>query len=259
MAVRKVNAFDANGNQVFITTLAELVKNAAGKTLENVEAGAQVNIIEKVKIGDSEVSVVNKTVTIPASYTKTEADEKYATKTELSAVPKFKIEVVEALPTSNIGAATIYLQKTGNETDNLYTEYIYVNSKWEKLGTQKLDLSGYQTKLSDAQLAAANSGVTAAKVSGYDTHVADNDIHVTTAARKAAVDSGITAAKVSKYDGYEATLNSKANSADVYTKTAADAAFAAKATSLAGYGIADAYTKSEIDSMALLRYQDIDE
>ena len=38
------------------------------------------------------------------------------------------------------------MKKTGDDTKNLYTEYIYVNSKWEQLGTQKLDLSGYLTK-----------------------------------------------------------------------------------------------------------------
>lgn len=70
----------------------------------------------------------------------------YATKSELSAIPKFAIAVVTDLPTSNISNTTIYLKKTGDDTQNLYTEYIYVNSKWEQLGTQKLDLSGYLTK-----------------------------------------------------------------------------------------------------------------
>lgn len=41
-------------------------------------------------------------------------------------------------------------------------------------------VSGKQDALSTAQLNAANSGITANKVSGYDAHVADTDIHVTT-------------------------------------------------------------------------------
>ena len=53
-----------------------------------------------------------------------------------------------------------------------------------------------------------------------------------TTAQLNAANSGITAAKVTKYDGYESTINGKA----------------AKATTLAGYGITDAYTKSETDS-----------
>lgn len=70
----------------------------------------------------------------------------YATKAEVSSIPKFAIQVVTELPTSNISNTTVYLLKTGSESNNLYTEYIYVNNAWEKLGTQAMDLSGYLTK-----------------------------------------------------------------------------------------------------------------
>ena len=46
-------------------------------------------------------------------------------------------------------------------------------------------VSGKQDALSSAQLNAANSGITSGKVSGYDTHVADTDIHVTTSDKSA--------------------------------------------------------------------------
>lgn len=46
-------------------------------------------------------------------------------------------------------------------------------------------LQGKQASLSAAQLNATNSGATAAKVSGYDTHVANSDIHVTAAQKTA--------------------------------------------------------------------------
>ena len=80
-------------------------------------------------------------------YTKTDIDGKIATiNNNISAIPKFAIEVVEDLPTSNISPTTIYIKKTSTtETGNLYTEYIYVNNVWEELGTQTLDLSGYTT------------------------------------------------------------------------------------------------------------------
>jgi hypothetical protein len=47
------------------------------------------------------------------------------------------------------------------------------------------------------------------------------------------------------------TLATKANAADVYTKTAMDTLLASKAddaTTLAGYGITDAYTQTEVDT-----------
>ena len=75
----------------------------------------------------------------------------YLTKVEieelLSLIPKFNIEVVQELPTSEISDTTVYLISSGDE-DNLYTEYIYVNGKWEILGIQAVDLTGY-AKLSD--------------------------------------------------------------------------------------------------------------
>ncbi len=64
----------------------------------------------------------------------------------ISAIPKFAISVVSELPTSGISTTTIYLLSSGSETNNVYTEYIYVGGKWEKLGEQKLDLSGYALK-----------------------------------------------------------------------------------------------------------------
>lgn len=75
---------------------------------------------------------------------------KYYTKAEtnelVSAIPKFAIAVVEALPTADISDTTVYLVKSGEETQNLYTEYIYVNDEWEELGKQTVDLTDYYTK-----------------------------------------------------------------------------------------------------------------
>ena len=64
----------------------------------------------------------------------------------VSAIPKFKIEVVTSLPTSNISETTVYLVKSGDDDSNLYTEYIRTGEKWEKLGTQTVDLTGYATE-----------------------------------------------------------------------------------------------------------------
>lgn len=76
--------------------------------------------------------------------------ESYYNKTEVdsmvSAIPKFAISVVDSLPTTDISNTTVYLVKSDDESNNLYTEYIYVGSDWEKLGEQKVDLADYYTK-----------------------------------------------------------------------------------------------------------------
>lgn len=81
-------------------------------------------------------------------YNKTETDNKITTlQNQISQIPKFEISVVSTLPTSNISTTTIYLvPSTNTETNNIYTEYIYTNNKWEIIGTQTLDLSGYALK-----------------------------------------------------------------------------------------------------------------
>lgn len=97
------------------------------------------------------------------TYTKTEVNEL------VSAIPKFSISVVSALPTSNISNTTIYLV-SGGEGSNLYTEYIYVNNKWEILGSQEVDLTGY-AKTSDIPTSLKNPKAltfTGAATGSYD-------------------------------------------------------------------------------------------
>lgn len=79
-------------------------------------------------------------------YKKTETYTQSEVDALISTIPKFAIEVVNALPTTDISTTTVYLLKTSTtEIGNLYTEYIYVNNAWESLGTQTLDLSNYLT------------------------------------------------------------------------------------------------------------------
>lgn len=81
-------------------------------------------------------------------YQKSETYSQEEINQKISAIPKFKVEVVSALPTSNISLDTIYLKTINGTSPNLYEEYIYVNNVWEKLGTQTVDLTGY-AKISD--------------------------------------------------------------------------------------------------------------
>ena len=90
------------------------------------------------------------------TYTQTEIDNM------VSAIPKFAIEVVQALPSQNISPTTVYLLTVqSGQQGNMYDEYIHVGNSWELLGTQTVDLSGYYTS---AQVDALLSGLS---VSGH--------------------------------------------------------------------------------------------
>lgn len=70
---------------------------------------------------------------------------------QITQIPKFKISVVDELPTSGISTSTIYLLKNSDtSSNNLYTEYIYVSSgtggEWEKLGEQTLAIDDFAKK-----------------------------------------------------------------------------------------------------------------
>lgn len=116
-------------------------------------------------------------------YTKTQVDTTVETlEGKISAIPKFAVSVVDALPATG-EVATIYLVKTSeSETGNLYTEYIYVGGKFEKLGTQTLDLSNYATQ---AWVNTQINGLSAVAKSGKLSDATEDSTHQTvTAAQK---------------------------------------------------------------------------
>ena len=70
---------------------------------------------------------------------------------QMSQIPKFKVSVVDALPTGEISTSTIYLVKNDDPTDNnIYAEFIYVEKdgkyEWEKLGEQSLVIDDFAKK-----------------------------------------------------------------------------------------------------------------
>lgn len=62
-------------------------------------------------------------------------------------VTSFTIEIVDTLPTEDIKSMTIYFMRNGrdNESD-YYEEYMYVNDKWEIIGSTFVNLAPYVLK-----------------------------------------------------------------------------------------------------------------
>ena len=104
------------------------------------------------------------TIAIASGYaTQTWVNTNFYTKTQVdnmvSAIPKFKVEVVQTLPAVG-DSATVYLVPTQNDPQNLYTEYIYVDNAWEQLGTQGTDLTGYVNTLTNSGSGNYVTGIT---------------------------------------------------------------------------------------------------
>lgn len=65
-----------------------------------------------------------------------------AINTALSGFTGIDFQIVESLPGSGV-KGTIYLLSNGGSGNNSYDEYVYINQKWEKIGTTDIDLSNY--------------------------------------------------------------------------------------------------------------------
>jgi hypothetical protein len=69
--------------------------------------------------------------------------------------------IVNELPTDNINTNGIYLVPSAeSDDDNIYIEYVYINEKWEIIGSPcKIDLSGYYDKESSDKLLSEKANV----------------------------------------------------------------------------------------------------
>lgn len=90
--------------------------------------------------------------------TKQYADSKVSTETKraqaaekalddkIKTISGLKIEVVSVLPAKGDSTIIYLLPKPDGETPDIYDEYIYVNNKWEKIGSTEIDLANYYNK-----------------------------------------------------------------------------------------------------------------
>lgn len=139
--------------QNFVSSADYIAYTSAEQTkLSGIEDGAEVNIIEGITVNNTAVSPDNNrnvSLTIP-----TTSDIQTLIASAISDVIRISFTVVsdyEHLPNPGV-AGTIYLVSTGASTgQNIYDEYIYVSitesgtttSRYEKIGTTAVDLSGY--------------------------------------------------------------------------------------------------------------------
>ena len=137
---------DAKAAAIEEATYDDTALSGRVETLEN--AGYQIASDVNTAITNALTNYYNKTY---IDELETELDGK------ISSIPKFAIQVTDAAEdgTPNVtepNYTTVYLVTHDDETtSDIYDEYIYIKvddetSKWELLGRQKLDLTGYATE-----------------------------------------------------------------------------------------------------------------
>ena len=116
------------------------------KKLDAIASGAQVNKIETVKVNGTALTPdSSKAVNVDLSaYAKSDAVNSQIA-TAVSGITQIDYTVVDSLPSTG-KKGVIYLVANSGTGTNIYDEYIYINSKFEKLGSREMDLSSYAKK-----------------------------------------------------------------------------------------------------------------
>ena len=129
------------------TTSTHGLMSAADKTkLNGVATGAQANKIESVKVNGTALTIdSSKAVNVDLTAYAKSADVTKEIASAVSGVTQIDYSVVESLPSTG-KKGIIYLVANSGTGSNIYDEYIYINSKFEKLGSRELDLSSYAKK-----------------------------------------------------------------------------------------------------------------
>lgn len=135
------------------STDAGLMSTTDFQKLAGISAGANKNVISKIKRNGSLVNVSSETVDISVPTKMSDlVDDKDLISTSqvrklISEASHMKKEVVAQRPTSG-EENVIYLVGPKGSGNNVYEEWLWINSKWEKVGdtATSVDLSGYLKK-----------------------------------------------------------------------------------------------------------------
>lgn len=114
------------------TKLSELQGDTNNRTLTEAEKSK----LENIEVGANKVTKISQLTNDKDFKSGLEIQELINSSTKL------KKEVVTSLPSTG-KEDIIYLLKNKNDTNNYYTEYMWIGGRWEIIGDTKVDLAGY--------------------------------------------------------------------------------------------------------------------
>lgn len=225
------------------------------EALEGVYTEEEVNALLANKANAEEVSEalalkadVEDVYTKEEVYTKTEV-ETYVSG-QIGSAGHLKREIVEALPAvESANVDTIYMiKKSGGLIDqDKYEEYMLINGAFEKIGDTYVDLSNYVTN------EALNTKIEGLELDKKaDKQEVENALAEKADADQVTTDIATAIEPLAVKQEVENALAEKADKTQVATDIAAAVEnLAEKGSSLADYGIEDAYNKNEVDNLLL--------
>ena len=134
----KINAKDKPIAEDFVYVYSE-IEDGGFRKVSKAMLKVLLGVATKLSELENDKAFITKTVLdLENYYLKSDTYSKDEIDNRISLIPRFNVQVVSSLPTTDISETTVYLVSSGDDSDNLYTEYINVNGLWEILGTQKI-------------------------------------------------------------------------------------------------------------------------
>lgn len=131
--------------------------SAEKQKLSGIANGAQVNVIESVKVNGTKLTPSSKAVdvTVPTKTSQLANDSWYQTQSQVQSlinsavgnITSIRYEKVTSLPATGSNGV-IYLVAHSHGTQDIYDEYIWLSETktFEKIGNTDIDLSAYVKK-----------------------------------------------------------------------------------------------------------------
>lgn len=125
------------------TKVSDLTNDSGFKTEKEIK-----NLITQ-NAPKQDLTPYAKKTELPKNLSELANDKGYKTEAEIrtliESLSKLKKEVVTALPSTGKDDV-LYLKKDGNDVNNSYVEYMWINGAWEIIGNTKIDLNPYAKK-----------------------------------------------------------------------------------------------------------------
>lgn len=145
-----------HGTAVFINE-GELLQDKIEQYLTTEDIGELEEVAAVAELQSNKVTEINENST-DATYPSAKAVYDFGMSIKNIGI---KVEIVNngLDEVTNPNLTTIYLvSKENAEEKNLYDEYLYIENKWEKIGSTEIDLSGYATiEYVDSQIGDINT------------------------------------------------------------------------------------------------------
>lgn len=145
----------------------------AGKLTVGTAPTANMDVTTKqyVDNGDSALSTRISTLENAGYQNSTQVNSAIAT--AIGNINQFEVTIVTDLPTTNIDTHTIYFKSNSSSGNNVYDEYMYINSNWELIGSTQIDLTPYARSANLAAVATSGDydDLTDAPVAETDANV----------------------------------------------------------------------------------------